>query len=198
MFHPTPSYNHRQSCSIQYLGGKRKTSSSLGPLSWFNLLYGRLKSTQVSPNQQLLGGCYLIPFPCRASGSYSSPRSPCATVFDHLYIISPLGWGLTTENWFRLQKNGKALISSLFFHAFHDDEWWIETCYEYRGTKMIQNVPKSMQQVLAYGPSARSSAQSWRSSPIEWCRCPTNQFRPATGDVTDSQGERYEQPPNTP
>ena len=121
MFHATPSYNHRQSCSIQYLGGKRKTPSSLGPLSWFNLLYGRLKSTQVSPTQRLSGGCYLIPFPCRASGSYSSPRSPCATVFDHLYIISPRGWGLTTENWFRLQKKRKGFD---FIPLLSCISWW--------------------------------------------------------------------------
>lgn len=195
MFHPTPSYNHRQSCSIQYLGGKRKTSSSLGPLSWFNLLYGRLKSTQVSPNQQLLGGCYLIPFPCRASGSYSSPRSPCATVFDHLYIISPLGWGLTTENWFRLQKNGKALISSLFFHAFHDDEWWIETCYEYRGK---HDDPKCTK-VNATGLGLRTLS-TIISAKLEvianWMVQMPHKPVP-TCDVTDTQAKTYEQPPNT-
>ena len=184
MFHPTPSYNHRQSCSIQYLGGKRKTPSSLGPLSWFNLLYGRLKSTQVSPTQRLSGGCYLIPFPCRASGSYSSPRSPCATVFDHLYIISPV-----------YKKNGKALISSLFFHAFHDDEWSIETLW----ISWYQNDPKCTK-VNATGLGLRTLS-TIISAKLEvianWMvQMPhKHKFRPATSQFT--QGETYEQPPNT-
>lgn len=101
MFHPTPSYNHRQSCSIQYLGGKKRP-----PAAWV-LCHDSICCMGGSNQHRCLqiNGFWeaIVRYPslrkkkkklfclsCRDSGSYSTPRFPCATVFDHFYK-PPLG-----------------------------------------------------------------------------------------------------------
>ncbi len=171
-WNPKPRYNHRQGCSIQYLGDKKSHQLGLwcqAPntgVSWCLQINGFwrdfIRYPSLWPN--------LLCLSCRASGSqYSKP---------------PLAWGLTTENWFFSKKR------LLWFHpcsSMHSMMMKRKMLWIYdSGTKV--SLCNRSYMFLAYGPSVRSSAQSWRSLPIEWCRCPTNQFRPAL-NVTVTQGE---------